>query len=170
MTGVTSAGPVSFSTYRLLLMAVAVAIALGLHLLLTRTNAGLAAKSAMSNPDLAQAVGVNIRLVQRATFVTGACLAGLAGVLIAPLATIDPYIGVNYLIPAFLAVLLAGRSIAGLAVAALALAAVQTLVSFYVDAVLGSIMLVCVAVALLRYLPEGIQLSATSGVLRKVAS
>jgi branched-chain amino acid transport system permease protein len=158
--GVTDLGPVAFSTYRLLLVGVAVAIALALHLVLTRTNAGLAAKTAMSNPELAQAVGVDVRRVQRATFVLGCALAGAAGVLIAPLATIDPYMGVNYLIPAFLAVLLAGRSIGGLAFACAVLATVQTVVSFKIDAVLGSIMLVCVAVALLRYLPDGFNLRA----------
>lgn len=153
--GVTDLGFVEFSTYRLLLVVIAIVIGVGLHLLLARTTAGLAVRCSMSNPELAQAVGVDVRRVQRSTFVLGCALAGAAGVLIAPLATLDPYMGVNYLIPAFLAVLLAGRSIGGLAFACAVLATVQTVVSFETDAVLGSIMLVCVAVALLRYLPDG---------------
>lgn len=153
--GLTRVAGTEFSTYRLVLILVALALGLGLQLAVRYTRAGLLARAVMASQELARGVGVNTSRVQIATFALGAGLAGAAGALIAPLAPLEPYLGVGYLIPAFLVVLLAGRSITGLALAVLVLSTVQTLVALYSNSIVAGVVLVLVAMLLLRLRPQG---------------
>src|SRR5437879_4342892 len=97
-----------YPVYRLFIMAVAVLAAAGTFLLFYRTSLGLVARAVIANRPMASSLGLNTRRMDRMTFAFGAALAGLAGAVMAPLMSVDPQMGVGFLIPAFLSILVGG--------------------------------------------------------------
>jgi urea transport system permease protein len=144
-------GGATYSAYRLVLLAVAVILGVAVWLVLHRTQVGTVAQAVIMNEELAQSLGINTRLVRFVTFGLGAGLAALAGALLTPLISVHPYLGVPWLINAFMLVLVAGVSLANLAVASLVLGGAQVLVSSYGNPVLGSLTIVILAVIILRF-------------------
>lgn len=146
-----SVGGATYSEYRLVLLLLAAVLGVAVWLVLQRTQIGIVARAVIMNEELAQALGINTRLVRFMTFCLGAGLAALAGALITPLVSVHPNLGVPWLINAFMLVLVAGVSLANLAVTALALGGAQVLVSSYGNPVLGSLTIVILAVVILRF-------------------
>ena len=144
-------GGVTYSAYRLVLLLVAVLLGVTVWLVLHRTQIGIVARAVIMNEELAQSLGINTRLVRFVTFGLGAGLAALAGALLTPLISVHPYLGVPWLINAFMLVLVAGVSLSNLAFAALVLGGAQVLVSSYGNPVLGSLTIVILAVVILRF-------------------
>jgi branched-chain amino acid transport system permease protein len=142
---------VTYSQYRLVLLLLAVALGLLVWLVMQRTQMGVVARAVIMNEELAQALGINTRLVRFVTFCLGAGLASLAGALITPLISVHPNLGVPWLINAFMLVLVAGVSLGNLALVALVLGGAQVLVSSYGNPVLGGLTIVILAVAILRF-------------------
>ena len=99
---------IAYPAYRLFIMAVALIVIALTFLVFFRTHFGLAARGAIANRDMASCLGINTRRLDRLTFAFGAALAGLAGAVMAPLMSVDPQMGLGFLIPAFLAILIGG--------------------------------------------------------------
>ncbi|HEX7127000.1 MAG TPA: branched-chain amino acid ABC transporter permease, partial [Thermodesulfobacteriota bacterium] len=151
ITRAVTVGGATYSQYRLVLLAIAAAVGVAVWLVLQRTRIGVVARAVIMNEELAQALGINTRLVRFVTFCLGAGLASLAGALLTPLMSVHPNLGVPWLINAFMLVLVAGVSIGNLALAALVLGGAQVLVSAYGNPVLGSLTIVILAVVILRF-------------------
>ena len=151
LTQAVSVGGVTYSLYRLILLLIAVVLGMLVWLLMRRTQIGIVAQAVIMNEELAQALGINTRLVRFVTFCLGAGLASLAGALITPLVSVHPNLGVPWLINAFMLVMVAGVSLGNLALAALILAGAQVLVSSYGNPVLGSLTIIILAVIILRF-------------------
>ena len=151
ITHAVSVGGVTYSLYRLTLLLIATVLGVLVWLIMRRTQIGLVAQAVIMNEELAQALGINTRLVRFITFCLGAGLASLAGALITPLVSVHPNLGVPWLINAFMLVLVAGISLGNLALAALILGGAQVLVSSYGNPVLGSLTIVILAVIILRF-------------------
>ncbi|HZS33711.1 MAG TPA: branched-chain amino acid ABC transporter permease [Methylomirabilota bacterium] len=146
-----SVAGVTYSEYRVVLLLGAIAVGAGVWLVVQRTQVGTVAQAVIMNEELAQALGVNTRVVRFVTFCLGAGLASLAGALITPLVSVHPYLGVPWLINAFMLVLVAGVSLGNLALAALLLGGAQVLVSAHGNPVLGSLTIVLLSVVILRF-------------------
>ncbi|MGO6719298.1 branched-chain amino acid ABC transporter permease, partial [Rhizobium ruizarguesonis] len=86
-------------------------------------------RAVIMNETLARGLGIDTEKVRLATFMIGTGLAALAGVLLAPLTSVDPNMGVAWLTGAFMLVMVAGSSFAALAAACLIFGAAQVLVS-----------------------------------------
>jgi branched-chain amino acid transport system permease protein len=151
ITQAVSVGGVTYSLYRLVLLAVAIILGVLVWLVMRRTQIGVVARAVIMNEELAQTLGINTRFVRFVTFCLGAGLASLAGALITPLVSVHPNLGVPWLINAFMLVLVAGVSLGNLALAALVLGGAQVLVSAYGNPVLGSLTIVILAVLILRF-------------------
>jgi branched-chain amino acid transport system permease protein len=151
ITQAVSVGGVTYSLYRLVLLAVAIVLGVLVWLVMRRTQIGVVARAVIMNEELAQTLGINTRFVRFVTFCLGAGLASLAGALITPLVSVHPNLGVPWLINAFMLVLVAGVSLGNLALAALVLGGAQVLVSAYGNPVLGSLTIVILAVLILRF-------------------
>jgi urea transport system permease protein len=151
ITQAVSVGGVTYSLYRLTLLLIAAVLGVLVWLVMRRTQIGLVAQAVIMNEELAQALGINTRLVRFITFCLGAGLASLAGAVITPLVSVHPNLGVPWLINAFMLVLVAGVSLGNLALAALILGGAQVLVSSYGNPVLGSLTIVILAVIILRF-------------------
>jgi branched-subunit amino acid ABC-type transport system permease component len=147
-TGIGLRGMIGTESHLLL---VAVVLGVLVWLVMRRTQIGIVAQAVIMNEELAQALGINTRLVRFVTFCLGAGLASLAGALITPLVSVHPNVGVPWLINAFMLVLVAGVSLGNLALAALILGGAQVLVSSYGNPVLGSLTIVILAVVILRF-------------------
>jgi branched-subunit amino acid ABC-type transport system permease component len=144
-----------YSAYRLILVGVALLVALALGWLLNGTRLGLQTRAVIMNEALARVLGISSSRVRFITFCTGAALAAAAGCLITPLSSVDPLMGVPWVVGAFMLVLVSGSSLVSLAVASVALGGAQVVVSTFVNPVLGGMTIAVLAALLLRFRPEG---------------
>jgi branched-chain amino acid transport system permease protein len=145
----------AYSLYRLLLVLGAILLGLALAALLHGTRLGLVTRAVIMNEALARGLGINSGLVRFATFSLGSALASLAGALITPLSSVDPNMGVPWLVNAFMLVMVSGASLASLAVATVLLGGAQVLISAYLNPVLGGLTIVVLAAIILRIRPQG---------------
>ncbi len=155
VTGAVDLLGASYSEYRLLLILIAIAIGIGIALLLNATRLGLIARAVIMNEQLARGLGINSALVRFVTFSLGAGLASLAGALITPLSSVDPNMGVPWLVNAFMLVMVSGVSLISLAIACLVLGGAQVLVSSFGNPILGGLTIVVLAAVVLRLRPQG---------------
>jgi urea transport system permease protein len=146
----------SYSAWRLMLLPVAVAIGLGLTALLYFTRFGLNARAVIMNETLARGLGIDSARVRAVTFGLGSALACAAGALITPLLSVDPDMGLPWLVNSFMLVMVSGVAVPGLAIASLILGGAQVLVSTYVSPILGGITIVVMAAVILRINPRGL--------------
>jgi urea transport system permease protein len=145
----------SYSQYRLILVVLAVALAVAMGLVLNGTTLGLQTRAVIMNENLARGLGINSGLVRFATFSIGSGLAALAGALITPLSSVDPNMGVPWLVNAFMLVLVSGMSLVSLGVSCLVLGGAQVLVSTYGNPVAGGLTIVVLSALILRFRPQG---------------
>ncbi|WP_406293232.1 hypothetical protein OG948_01845 [Embleya sp. NBC_00888] len=150
-------GDYSVSEYSLVLIAAAAALLGITYLVLNRTRYGTMARAAVALPDMAAAVGVDVRRTNMLTFGFGSALAGAGGALLAPIAAVVPSMGQVYVGRAFMTVVVGGPGVlSGTASAAGLLGGVNALVSNAATSVLGTAALLVVAIVILRFLPTGI--------------
>ena len=135
LTAVQIIPGVYYPLYRLVIIVAALAVAAFLYALVMRTRLGMLIRAGASNREMAGALGVNIKLLYTLVFGLGAALAGFAGVMIAPILSVEPGMGDAILILAFVVIVIGGiGSIRGAFVAALMIGLVDTLGrSFAVD-------------------------------------
>lgn len=145
----------SYSEYRLILVVLAVVLAVAMGLVLNGTSLGLQTRAVIMNENLARGLGINSGLVRFATFSIGSGLAALAGALITPLSSVDPNMGVPWLVNAFMLVLVSGMSLVSLGVSCLVLGGAQVLVSTYGNPVAGGLTIVVLSALILRFRPQG---------------
>ncbi|MDR2744518.1 MAG: branched-chain amino acid ABC transporter permease [Desulfovibrio sp.] len=146
---------VSYSAYRLLMLPMAAAICLSLHMLLNKTRFGAKVRAVIMNEELAASLGVNSELIRCLSFCLGAALGTVAGVLITPLFSVDPYMGISWLTSAFMLVMVSGSSFAGLMVTCLVFGSIQVIVSSFINPVLGGMTIAVLAATTLRIRPRG---------------
>ena len=123
--------------------------------LLNGTRLGLSTKAVIMNEMLAQGLGVDSSRVRLITFALGSGLAALSGALITPLSSVDPNMGVPWLIGAFMLVMVSGGSLLALAGSCAVLGTLQVLVSTFVNPILGGLTIAICAAIVLRIRPEG---------------
>jgi len=117
-----------YPTYRVAIIVVALVVALFLYLLVMRTRLGMLIRAGASNREMTGALGVNINLLYTLVFGLGATLAGLAGLMQAPILTVQIGMGENILILAFVVIIIGGiGSIRGAFIAALLVGLIDTL-------------------------------------------
>lgn len=93
---------------QLMVIALAALLVLALHLLVSRTATGRAMRAVSENPALAEVYGLDVTRVIRITWVIGAGLACVAGVMSGLLVQVRPYMGFDLLLPLFAAAILGG--------------------------------------------------------------
>src|SRR5215471_15895974 len=118
----------SYPIYRLVIIAVTILVALLLYGLVMRTRLGMLIRAGASNREMVGALGVNIKLLYTFVFGLGAALAGLAGLMQAPIVTVQIGMGENILIVAFVVIVIGGiGSIRGAFIAAILIGLIDTL-------------------------------------------
>ncbi len=155
--GSFSVGPTSYSWYRLVLGIIAVVLLVLLYLLFMKTRFGLRARATIENPSIARALGVNTAGMYTLTFALGSGLAGLAGGLFAPTTTIVPFFGTNYIVEAFVTVIVGGaNALVGTPIAAALLGAINAFLGTNFGLYIGRVGLLLTTIVIIRVLPDGI--------------
>ena len=128
-------GGLNYPVWRLVIIGAGLAVAAGLYVLVNHTRVGMLVRAGASNAPLVSALGVDIRRLFMLVFGFGAMLAGFAGIMIAPILSVEPGMGDTILILAFVVIVIGGiGSIRGAFLAALIIGLVDTLGrSFAVD-------------------------------------
>ncbi|HUN49820.1 MAG TPA: branched-chain amino acid ABC transporter permease [Candidatus Sulfotelmatobacter sp.] len=117
-----------YPTYRIAIILVALAVALFLYLLVQRTRLGMLIRAGASNREMVGALGIDIKLLYSLVFGLGAALAALAGLMQAPIQTVQIGMGENILILAFVIIVIGGiGSIRGAFIAAIFVGVADTL-------------------------------------------
>ena len=120
LLGALNIGDLYYPKYRLFVLALGILVFAGLWLLLNRTRLGALIRAGVDDPETIQALGIDIRKVFMATFMLGAALAGLGGVVGGAFLTLYPSADSEILVFSLAVVIIGGRgSLAGAAVGAL---------------------------------------------------
>jgi branched-chain amino acid transport system permease protein len=128
-------GGLLYPIWRLVIIACGLMVAAGLYGLVTFTRIGMLVRAGATNAKMVSALGINIRRLFMIVFGFGTMLAGFAGIMIAPIISVEPGMGDNILILAFVVIVIGGiGSIRGAFIAALLIGLVDTLGrSFSID-------------------------------------
>jgi branched-chain amino acid transport system permease protein len=119
---------IQYSAYKFSIIVVTLAVAAFLYVLVMRTRIGMLIRAGASNREMVGALGVNIKLLFTLVFGLGAALAGLAGLMQAPILTVQIGMGENILIVAFVITVIGGiGSIRGAFIAALMVGFIDTI-------------------------------------------
>jgi branched-chain amino acid transport system permease protein len=117
-----------YPVYRLALIASGLAVAALLYVVVSHTRIGMLIRAGASNAAMVSALGVDIRRLFMIVFGFGAMLAGFAGAMAAPIQSVQPGMGDNMLILAFVVIVIGGiGSIRGAFLGALIVGLVDTL-------------------------------------------
>ncbi|MBT6727472.1 MAG: branched-chain amino acid ABC transporter permease [Deltaproteobacteria bacterium] len=151
-------GGFTYSVYQLFLILVAVLLVAMIYFLLQKTELGLKSRATMQNPEIASTIGINKKKMFSITFAFGAGLAALAGGVLAPTTTIAPFMGTQFVAPAFITVVVGGATniITGTLYSAGSLAAIRTPIGMYLGSFAGTVGLFFAALILIRLYPNGL--------------
>jgi len=128
LTAVQVLPGVYYPAYRIVIIAMTLVVALLLYVLVMRTRIGMLIRAGASNREMVGALGVNIKLLYTLVFGLGAALAGFAGLMQAPILTVQIGMGENILILAFVVIIIGGiGSIRGAFVASVFVGLVDTI-------------------------------------------
>jgi branched-chain amino acid transport system permease protein len=128
LTAVQVLPGIYYPLYRLVIIIATLTVALLLYILVMRTRLGMLIRAGASNREMVGALGVNIRLLYTLVFGLGAALAGFAGLMQAPILTVQIGMGENILILAFVVIIIGGiGSIRGAFVASIIVGIIDTI-------------------------------------------
>ena len=156
LRGIINLGFMVFPKYRLFAIVFSVIVCLAVWFMIERTRIGALLRAGTENPDLVKAFGINVPRMVTLTFGFGTGLAGLAGVLAAPIYSVSPLMGADLIIVVFAVVVIGGMgSIMGAVLTGFALGLVEGVTKvFYAPAASTVIFFLMVVVLLVR--PAGL--------------
>ena len=150
LAGGTNLGFMFLPNYRGFVVVASLVICLAVWLLIERTKLGSYLRAATENPQLVQAFGVNVPLLLTFTYALGAGLAGLAGVLAAPIYQVSPLMGSNLIIIVFAVVVIGGMgSIGGAIVSGYMLGILEGLTKVFYPEASNIVVFVIMAIVLM---------------------
>jgi len=130
-----------YPAYRLAILAAGLLVAVLLWLLISRTRIGMLIRASAANRTMVGALGVNVALLYTLVFALGAGLAALSGAMAAPIFTVESGMGDDFLILAFVVIVIGGiGSIRGAFIAALLVGVVDTTGRAFLRPLFGLIM------------------------------
>ena len=142
---------------QLLIPVVAVGLAVALHVLFRRTRQGRALLAVVQNPEAARLMGINTTAMISGSFALSAVLAGIAGLLIAPLFSVHSDMGTLFGIKAFAVAILGGMtSASGVMLAGFIYGLVEALVTTYLGSSYTYIAVFALLIAVLAIRPNGL--------------
>ena len=157
ISGATEMLGLFFPNYRLFVMLFGGALIAAVWLLVFRTSLGAIVRAAAYDRNMSASLGVPVQLVYAGTFAFGVALAGIAGVLLAPIYSVFPTMGKDFVLIAFSVVIIGGMgSIKGALLAGLLLTQVQSISSLYISPVWSDPLLFGIMVLVLMWRPQGL--------------
>jgi branched-chain amino acid transport system permease protein len=149
-------GLFSYPGYQVFVLAASVLVCVAVWYLLTRSRVGVVVRAATERPELTRALGINVGRWVTPVFGFGVALAGLAGVLAAPMRAVNPLMGADLIITVFAVVVIGGLgSIFGSVVAGFGIGVASALSNLYLPALSQTLVFILMAVVLL-WRPAGL--------------
>ncbi len=157
ITGATEMAGLFFPNYRLFVMVLGGVLIAAVWLLVYRTSLGALVRAAAFDRHMSASLGVPVSRVYAGTFAFGVALAGLSGVLLAPIYSVFPTMGRDFVLIAFSVVIIGGMgSIKGAVLAGLLLTQVQSISSLFISPVWNDPLLFGIMVLVLMWRPQGL--------------
>jgi urea transport system permease protein len=155
--GVPVIGDFIFTWNRMFAIAFAVVTLILTWGLMRLTPLGLNIRAVTQNRTMAGCIGIAVRRVDMLAFGLGSGLAGLAGLALAPIYSVNPQMGQNFIIDSFMVVVLGGvGTIAGTIVAALGIGQINVLIEPVWGAVAAKVIVLLMIIGFLQWRPEGL--------------
>jgi branched-chain amino acid transport system permease protein len=156
LAGGRNLGFMFLPNYRAWVIAFSLGLCLGTWYIIERTKLGSYLRAATENSALVQAFGVNVPRMVTLTYGFGVALAGVAGVLAAPIYQVNPLMGADLIIVVFAVVVIGGLgSIMGSIVTGFTLGVVEGLTKVFYPEASNTVIFVIMAVVLL-FRPTGL--------------
>lgn len=147
----------SMTGQRLLVMIFASLITLAVYLLIQKTKLGLSLRAAAEDHEAAMLQGIGYRRVALYGFLIGSVLAACAGALMAPLHAITTVGGDDFLVKAFIIIIVGGLgSVSGAIIAGFLIALIESIGGYYFDLSTATIAMFALVMMLLLFRPQGI--------------
>jgi branched-subunit amino acid ABC-type transport system permease component len=156
--GAVDLGIYRVPAYKTVIAGLSVLIILGTAVVFFKTTLGIKIRAMIQNRDMAGLLGLNIAVMYKLVFGFGAFMAGLAGGLIAPMFSVDPYMGNTFLVRSFFVVIVGGigQLLAGTLFGSFAIGGLETVLALFSDQVVAQIAVFFIAVIVLRFRPQGV--------------
>jgi urea transport system permease protein len=144
--------------YKTVIGGLSILIIAGTALVFFRTPLGIKIRAMIQNREVASLLGLNIAVMYKLVFAFGALMAGLAGGLIAPMYSVDPYMGNTFLVRSFFVVIVGGvgQLLAGTLFGSFSIGGLETVLALFSDQVVAQIAVFFIAVVVLRFRPQGV--------------
>lgn len=156
LRGPTDLLGVSYPAYRLFIIAVGAVVMAILWYVLSRTPIGAMIRASVENEAMASALGINVRWLFFSVFCVGCALAGLAGVVAAPVFSASTGMGVSILIPTLIVVVIGGLgSLQGAIAGSFIVGALETLGAVALPGLAAMLTYLLLAIVLL-FRPQGL--------------
>ncbi len=157
ITGASEFLGIMLPNYRIFLIVAGAAIIAAVWIVVYRTSLGAMVRAAAWDKHMAASLGVPVNRVYAGTFAFGVALAGLSGVLLAPIYSVFPTMGKDFILLAFTVVIVGGMgSIKGAVIAGLALTQIQSLSSLWISPVWSDPLVFGIMVIFLMVRPQGL--------------
>ena len=152
-----SIGPFYTTPTLLIGFAIAVAATAGLRFVLKATYLGKAIRATVQDGEAAQLMGIPVPRIFLITFATGSALVGLAACVMMPLFSVFPGVGLNFILIAFVIVVLGGMgSIEGALLGGVCIGIVQSISGYYVAPAYGQMFFFILFLVVMVVRPEGL--------------
>jgi branched-chain amino acid transport system permease protein len=156
LAGSIDLGLFSYPSYQVFVLAISILVCVAVWVVLTRTRVGVIVRAATERPELTRALGIDVARWVTPVFGFGIALAGLAGVLAAPMRAVNPLMGGDLIITVFAVVVIGGLgSIFGSVAAGFGIGLISALGNLYVPALSQTLVFILMAVVLL-WRPAGL--------------
>jgi len=151
-------GPVSVPAYRTAVAGFSLLLIGAAAFVLYRTTLGIKIRALIQNREMASLLGLDIGRTYKLVFATGALVAGLAGALISPMLSVDPYIGNIYLVRSFFVVTVGGLGelLGGTLIGAFFIGGAETIIALVSTQAFAQTIVFALAIVVLRFRPQGI--------------
>ena len=150
LAGGTNLGFMFLPNYRVWVIIASLIVCFGTWAVIERTRLGAYLRAATENPTLVQAFGINVPLMVTLTYGFGVALAGFAGVLAAPIYSVNPTMGASLIIVVFAVVVIGGMgSILGAIITGFTLGLVEGLTKVFYPEASATVIFIIMAIVLL---------------------
>jgi branched-chain amino acid transport system permease protein len=150
-------GPLQIGATHLISFGVAVAVAIGLYLFLQRTSLGRAIRGTAESWEAATYMGIDIGRTQGIAFGLGIALTAIGGVALSSFQPLDPFVGLDFIVIMFAAVVLGGLgSIGGAFAGGLIIGIVEAVSQVWTSAALSMVWVFAIFVLILFVRPQGL--------------
>jgi urea transport system permease protein len=145
------------SAYRIFIFGITLLLLLLTYFIIFRTEIGLRLRAVTQNSEIARCFGINDARIYALTFAYGAGLAGFAGALVSPLKSVSPDMGTNYVVDAFLVVVVGGvQSLLGTVASSYVIGQANGVLAFLTNDTMAKAIVFIGVIVLIRLFPQGL--------------